>query len=138
RKELHRSAAEAIEAGPAQERDQALALLAHHWEQGGRADKAGPYYLAAARHATERYAYEDAERLYRGYFRLVEEPSPESIAARNELGDKVLQLQGRNQEALREHEQALSEARRLGVRALEGESLLALGLVCRLTGRMDA
>jgi serine/threonine protein kinase/predicted ATPase len=137
RAELHRAAAEAIELRFAEKRDEHLAALGLHWEQAGETEKARACYLEGARRATERYAHEEAERLYRGYLRLVEQPDAESIAVRNELGEKVLRLQGRNDEALREHERSLSEARRIGSRALEGDSLRGLGLVCRILGRPD-
>lgn len=134
---LHRGAAEAIEAILMPEHRDLLGELGRHWEAAGERSKAAGSYLPAARDAAARYAHQEAERLYRAYLRLVEEPSLESIAARNELGENVLEVSGRNDAALIEHQQALFDARQIGARAREVESLRRLGEVHRNIGRQE-
>jgi predicted ATPase len=135
RKRLHAAAAQGIEARSGREPVEQMAALGHHWERAGGIERARECYLAAARSARDRYAHGEAERLYRAYLGLVEEPTSESIAARNELGDKVLELQGRVAEARTEHERSLSEARRLGDRHGEATSLRGLGTICWRTAQ---
>ncbi|MBI2569840.1 MAG: tetratricopeptide repeat protein [Candidatus Schekmanbacteria bacterium] len=111
-------------------------LLAEHWEQAGERERARTCYLTAARRAAAGFAHEEAERMYRAYLRLVDAPSPESVAARNELGEKVLLMRGRGEEAIAEHELAVGEARRLGERRLEAEGLRLQGFVYWRNGQM--
>jgi predicted ATPase len=137
RQKLHRAAAEAVETCDVKERDEHLASLGHHWEQAGEAEKARPCYLAAARQAKRRYAHREAERLYRAYQRLVEEPTRESIEARNEFGADILSLQGQNQEALEQLGQACEEARAMGDLTGHGAALVRMGRVHRNVGRIE-
>jgi eukaryotic-like serine/threonine-protein kinase len=137
RHELHRAAAEALEELPAAELQEIAAELGHHWEVAGEGEKAARYYLPAARRAVERYSHEEAERLYRAYLRLVASPAPESVEARLELGEKVLDLQGRSEEALAEYALAREEARGLGERRLEGTALRWLGWLKLQTGKSE-
>jgi serine/threonine protein kinase/predicted ATPase len=136
---LHRRAAEAIlavlGAASSNEWDEHLAELGEHWERAGEPVRAQASYLGGARKAAQRYAHAEAEKLYRAALRLVDEPTPESVAARNEFAETVLRIQGRNDEARAEHERALEEARRIGAYAQEGESLRALGRFGLFTGR---
>jgi serine/threonine protein kinase/tetratricopeptide (TPR) repeat protein len=136
RAELHRTAALAIDAQRVRG-DGQLAVLAYHWERAGQTQKARDCYLSAARVCLGRYERGEAERLYRAYLALVEQPTPETIAARNELAVEVLALQGRNQEALPMHQQALNEAQLIG--DLEGQAMSLLGMtaVYRDTGHME-
>jgi tetratricopeptide (TPR) repeat protein len=94
-------------------------------------------YLAAARNATRQYAHGDAERLYRDYLRLVSEPTGESIQARNDLVLQVLQVQGRSREGLQEQMLAVKEARQLGDRSAEVQSIRFLGAMCKDLGRVE-
>ena len=126
RRELHRAAAEAFEARPADEREHRLDALGNHGEQAGDPVRARACYLEGARRAVKRYALEEAERLYRAALRLMEASSLESIVARNELGERVLLPHGRNHEASLEQECAFLDARRLRPRALEADSLRLL------------
>jgi serine/threonine protein kinase/predicted ATPase len=137
RRELHRAAAEALEAGPPLRRETQLAVLGHHWQEAGAVANARPYYLAAARKADRAYANGEAERLYRRYLQLVETPQPESIAARIELG-KGLANQGRSLLAIQECATALAQARETGDRLAELRSLLQLGVVHRYIGQLEA
>ena len=65
-RELHRHAAEAILVVRGED-DAHLTALARHFYRAGALEEARPYFLAAARHAEERDAREEAERLYRAY-----------------------------------------------------------------------
>ncbi|MFC1850178.1 tetratricopeptide repeat protein, partial [candidate division CSSED10-310 bacterium] len=94
------------------------------------------YYLAGARQARKRFMIDQAERLYRSYLQLVEAPSSESIKARNEFGEKVLQLQGKFDLARDEHLTALDHAQKAGDKSGEGASLRALGALYRETGEV--
>jgi predicted ATPase len=127
RARLHRSAAEALEelGGPEEEPP---ARLGHHWEHAGEPAKAAGYYLAGARNARLRYANAESVRLYRAYLALAGQPSAETVAARNELGN-TLRISGRMTEAAEEHRRALEEAALLGDLRAEGESAESLGRV---------
>ncbi|MFN7973167.1 MAG: tetratricopeptide repeat protein [Acidobacteriota bacterium] len=111
--------------------------LGAHWERAGRTAAARTCYLSAATRAVGRYALAEAEGLYRAYLRLCEGPTPESVAARNELGSQVLQFRGLTAEALAEHGRALVEAREIGDAAGEGRSLMELAHLHRVTGQME-
>ncbi|MFC1853738.1 tetratricopeptide repeat protein, partial [candidate division CSSED10-310 bacterium] len=129
RKLLHRMAAKNMEALFAGTRDAHLADLAFHWVEAGEVSKARFYYLEGARLARDRYAYGEAERLYLEFLSRIEKPDLESINVRNELGATVYYSQGRNKEALIQHEQELKEAQALQARSAEAKSLLSLGAV---------
>jgi tetratricopeptide (TPR) repeat protein len=138
RRELHRSAAELIEARmPAQEQPP-HAQLAHHWQRAGEPDRARHHALAGARAAGARYAQDEAERLYRAYLSVVERPTRESIEARNELGHQILRDRGRLREAIVEQEIAVREARDIADRAAEGRSLHRLGMLHGDVGEVEA
>ncbi len=137
RRRVHLAVARAIEEVFGKNRQDYLAKLGYHWEQAGRVKKARDCYLAGARAAVKRYGHAEAEQAYRAYLRLVTKPTEESIEARNELGEKVLQLRGRSRETEMEHSRALEEARGIGARALEARSMMALGVVHWMTGRMQ-
>ena len=135
RRELHRDVAMAIERRPGADDGADLAARAHHWQMAGDKHRARPLYLAAARHAAGAYAHEEAERLYRTYLELA--TPPDSIAARNELGERILCVRGRLDDALAQHDAALAEARQCGDGPAEIASLLARGRVHRMAGRME-
>jgi tetratricopeptide (TPR) repeat protein len=137
RPDLHRAAAEAIEAVHGGERERFLAELGQHWELAGEIGRAWECYLAAARHETARYAHAEAERLYRAALALPRQPDAESVEARRELGAEVLSIRGRNEEALAELLQALAEARRLRLTLAEARCLQSLGAVCYELGRLE-
>jgi serine/threonine protein kinase/tetratricopeptide (TPR) repeat protein len=131
RRLLHLAAARAIASelreAPAQERGRHLAGLASHWAQAGDAAQARECFLAAARAARDRYAFEDAERLYGRYLQLVEGVTAESVHARLELAWDVLRTHGRSPRAAEELRPALDQARGLGDLALEGLIATRLG-----------
>ena len=128
RRELHLSAAKAIELRAGKDRPEALSVLGHHFERAGLASRARECYLGGARFAVARFAHAEAEQQYRAYLSLVDEPGAESVAARNELGGDLM-LQGRPDDAIAQHERAIDDARRVGDRAAEASSLQALAKV---------
>ena len=134
RAELHRRASQAIERCCAGRLDAHLTALGRHWEQAGEPDRARPYYLASARRALKNDAHGEAKQLYNSYLELVTTPGPESIAARNELGHRVLLYRGELAEAATQHELALSDALSLGLRAAEGASRHGLGQIHKSLG----
>jgi tetratricopeptide (TPR) repeat protein len=136
---LHREVAEALaEAGRSDAEEPALlGALGHHWEQAGEAERARGCYLGAARAMVTRHATAEAERLYRAYLRLMGEVSAQGIGVRNELGRRILSIQGRPEEARAEHRAALEEAERLGDRHAQGESLAGLAHTFWKTGDFD-
>jgi tetratricopeptide (TPR) repeat protein len=135
--DLHRRAAEGIEAVYAEDLDGREVELGRHWQRAGEPDHARRYYLAGARKAVERYAHSEARRLYRAYFKLTADPTPESVIVRYELARDVLEVQGRSQEALQEHFKVLDEAMKIGDRDSEALGLLGLGRVHAATGRAE-
>ncbi len=136
RPQLHRTIARSMERLFLQDRELRFAELAWHWRQAGNQEKAREFYLAAARRARDRYAQEEAEHLYGSFLELSEQPSPERVAAANELGRRVLGIQGRYEEAVVQHQQALADARQLADSRLEASSLECLGWVYFVQGAM--
>jgi eukaryotic-like serine/threonine-protein kinase len=141
RKQLHRAAAMRLEGAgelqPASQRDESLAVLGQHWDRAGAPEKARQYYLAAARRAASRYAYGEAERCYRAFLALVQQPTSESVLARNELARDVLVPPGRNPEARLEYGRALQEATSLQDWPARGTSLSGLAELHYVAGRSD-
>ncbi|MFN7973525.1 MAG: tetratricopeptide repeat protein [Acidobacteriota bacterium] len=135
RRELHRAVADAIE--ELFGRDGLLAALGHHREQAGQTEEARRAYSDAAHRALGAFAHEEAERLYRACLALSSGPSPLDVAVRNALGERVLQLRGRMEEAALLHRQALDEARALGLTNQQGLSIRSLAHVLRHNGRME-
>jgi serine/threonine protein kinase/tetratricopeptide (TPR) repeat protein len=135
--ELHRAAAVAGERRWEREPEEHLAELGHHWERAGEIRRARDMYLQGARVARSRHALGEARRLYEAYLAMVPEPDAESVAARNELAHDVFRLQGQPTEAISVHRQALAEARSLGDRGAEAETLRMLGSSHQDIGRLD-
>ncbi|MFN7975158.1 MAG: tetratricopeptide repeat protein [Acidobacteriota bacterium] len=125
RRQIHRAVADAVEIVLGAEGF--LAMLGHHREHAGQAEEARAAYLAGARQAMALHAHEEAERLYRAYLRLVEQPTQQSIDARCELGYRVLAVRGRTKDAEIELAATLDEARRTGNHAAEAAALRYLG-----------
>jgi serine/threonine protein kinase/tetratricopeptide (TPR) repeat protein len=135
RRQLHRRAAEVMEAEISRSQGH-LAALGEHWEWAGIEARAAECYLAAARKSAARFALSEAERLFRHALRLLPAPSADSVRARNELAREVLWALGRNAEASAEHRLALEEARVLGDAAGQCASLRGLSTTLRATGRL--
>ncbi len=137
RRKLHRRAAEALEERQAHRQDAPLAVLGQHWEEANDPVRARTYYLAGARQARHLHAYGEAEQLYHNYLRLVDEPNVRSVDSRNDLARDILYAQGRNPEAIEQHEIALREAVRLGDLNAQAQCLRGLATVYRGTGQLD-
>ncbi|MFC1852288.1 tetratricopeptide repeat protein [candidate division CSSED10-310 bacterium] len=137
RPQLHRDAAQAIEALFAETRIEHLAELGQHWAAAGELNKARDCYLAGARRAKDRYSLTEAEHLYRAYLALVEKPAVEVVSAYIELGENVLHVQGRHREALVEHQQALELAEKTGDRFEIARSTVCLGKDNLRLGHLD-
>lgn len=135
--DLHRRAAQAIEEIYAEDVDTQATALGRHWQRAGRADEARRYFLEGARKAAERYAHGEAKRLYRAYFKLTKDPTDESVVVHYEFALRVLETQGRFDEALEEHRRVIDEAQRLGDRASEALGHLGLGRSNWYMGRFD-
>ncbi|MFN7974188.1 MAG: tetratricopeptide repeat protein [Acidobacteriota bacterium] len=134
RRALHRKAAEVIARSfPAQATTEP-GTLAHHWEEAGEPLLARPHYLAGARLALTRHDLVEAEKLYVRHLALFAEPTAGAVSARNELGERVLQMSGRERQALDEHRRALDEARSLGDASLEARSRSGLARASAATG----
>ena len=63
RRALHARVAEALEARHAEHLDEAVEILAHHFEQGAVWPKAAAYFMSAAGRAKQRYTYSTALEL---------------------------------------------------------------------------
>ncbi|MEW6731685.1 MAG: tetratricopeptide repeat protein [Acidobacteriota bacterium] len=134
---LHRAAANSIESIYPDSLNEWLTELGQHWQEAGEKEKALPYYLKGARQAAARYAYVEAERLYRAYLALVETPTVESVEVHNELSSKIFWYAGRMQEAIAEKECALAQARILGDLAGQSASLHGLANIYRTLEQLD-
>jgi predicted ATPase len=134
---LHLLAAQAIEAVHHGDLERHLAALGRHYRRAGLPDKARPCYLAAAREAAARYAHTEAKRHYRSYFKLVTDPTAESVVARYELARDVHEPRGDFSRALDEHARVIEEAQLLGDAGTEALGHLGLGRVAWVAGRHD-
>jgi class 3 adenylate cyclase/predicted ATPase len=135
RKELHRSAAEALETS-AKERSHAPATLAYHWERAGEPVRAIGYHLAAADAAEavsgliEALGHVDAAvRLAEGVESDIDEPG--LVLRRAELHDHL----GNAAAARSDAERVLAAARLRRDRHLELRALEELGSI--LAGAVD-
>lgn len=137
RRRLHRAAAALIEGLFAGAREQFMPLLAHHYEQAGDRGPARSCYLAAAQRAAGRFAHGEAERLYRGYLGLVDQPTGESVSVRNFLASEVLHQRGDLKQAAEEHDRALSDGKRIGDVSGQGIALRGLATIYWETGFMQ-
>jgi tetratricopeptide (TPR) repeat protein len=117
-----------------------VAMLARHWEKAGSLTLAAQAYLEGANLARSRYAnllaneyYSKALALYRQGAELTGE---ERIQALHHQGD-VLQVLGKNDEALAAFRAMLAEAWRLDLRAKGGAAHSRIGRLYRDTGRLE-
>ncbi|MBN2383339.1 tetratricopeptide repeat protein [bacterium] len=131
----HNRVADEIERSYPLKLDEYYAALGHHWEMAAHSEKARTYYLQAAHHMAKQYAYGEAERLFRHSLRLSDAPSECSVKTRNALAGTVLQVQGRNNEALAEHQRALEEALELGNQLLQAQTMVNLGTTSWYLGK---
>jgi class 3 adenylate cyclase/tetratricopeptide (TPR) repeat protein len=134
---LHYRAAEAIQIVHEDDLDGHAAVLARHFRRADAPDAARVYFLRAARLAAGRWAHAEAKRMYRGYLKLVLEPTPESIIARYELARDVLEVAGEIARARDEHGQVIAEAQQLGDKGSEALGWLGLGRVRWAVGDLE-
>ena len=120
--------------------EETLSMLARHLELGGSATRAAAAYLVAADVARARYANTKATEHYRRALAMIDagaEVDAEShLTALHHLGD-VLQVLGRNDEALATFRHMLTVAYRLDMRARGGAAHGRIGRLHRDTGRLD-
>jgi tetratricopeptide (TPR) repeat protein len=117
-----------------------MGMLARHQEQAGLVVQAAATYLDAAHLARERYANGKASEYYvkgLGLLRDGAEGSTEQqLRALHHFGD-VLQVLGRNDEALDCFNEMLVRAFRLNLRAKGGAAHGRIGRLFRDTGRLE-
>ncbi len=112
-------------------------LLASHFERGGVTRRAGRFWLEAADQARARFANARAASSYeRGLGFLGLEDEVRQLDALHNLGD-VLQLAGRNEDALQAFQRMRQIAFRLDLRAKGGVAHNRLGRVYRAIGHLD-
>ncbi len=120
--------------------EETLAMLARHLELGRSSTRAAGAYLEAADVARSLYANAKATEHYRRALAMIDdgaEVDAEShLTALHHLGD-VLQVLGRNDEALKTFRQMLTIAYRLDMRARGGAAHGRIGRLFRDTGRLD-
>jgi tetratricopeptide (TPR) repeat protein len=134
RRELHRAAAEALEAAVPDEAVP-LAALAHQWEQAGERERARDRFLAAARRAVRQTILDEAGSAYARFLALAE-PGAERAEARRELAERVLMVQGRYRQAAEEATLAASEALEIPDRREWLRCLVLLGRIQGVLGQM--
>lgn len=117
-----------------------VGMLARHQEQAGLVVQAAATYLEAADLARSRYANTKAAEYYvRGLTILrdgAEGSTEQQLRALHHYGD-VLQVQGKNDEALDAFNEMLARAYRLDLRSKGGAAHSRIGRLYRDTGRLD-
>ncbi|AKF06917.1 ATP-binding protein [Sandaracinus amylolyticus] len=112
-------------------------MLATHYERGGAPRKAAEYFLAAGDRARARYANAKAADYYaRGLELLGEEDVVGRLEAYHHQGD-VLQLAGRNEEAIASFRKMLEIAWRLDFKSKGGAAHNRIGRVYRAIGQLE-
>lgn len=139
---FHRTFAEWLElrlfsSGEAERAEEHCEMLATHYERGGAARKAGEYFLAAGDRARERYANAKAADYYaRGLPLLGDDDVVRRLEAFHHQGD-VLQLAGRNEEAIASFRAMLEIAWCLDLKAKGGAAHNRIGRVYRAIGQLE-
>lgn len=137
RKHLHKIAAKTIESDFQDRLVEFSAQLGFHWMNVGNHKKAREYYLIAAKNAMSQYALKDAEELYKSYLSLVDEVTLESVKVRAVLGERVLRIRAKTDEALKMQQQAAHEAKMLGHMQLETDLFSSIGTIKWQIGEVD-
>jgi tetratricopeptide (TPR) repeat protein len=133
----HLIVAEWLEYRLAERAEEQCELLAHHFEEGGLPSKAAAYYLLAGDKARARYANSKAAEYYsRGLDLLGDQDRNRKIDALHHYGD-VLQLAGKNDEALQAFRDMLDIAFKLDLKAKGGAAHNRIGRLHRAVGRLD-
>lgn len=117
-----------------------IGMLAHHQEQAGDVVQSAATYLDAADLARERYANAKAAEYYEKGLSMLrdgaEGSSDQQLRALHHFGD-VLQVLGRNDEALDCFHEMLVRSYRLDLRAKGGAAHGRIGRLYRETGRLE-
>ncbi len=133
----HRRVAEWLEFRLHERTEEAFELLATHYEQGDAPTHAANYYLMVGDRARDRYANVKAAQYYeRGLALLGEQDVVRRIDALHNYGD-VLQLLGRNDEALTAFRGMLQLAYRLDLKSKGGAAHNRIGRVYRAIGHLE-
>lgn len=136
-KRYHRAVAEWLELRLPDRGEEASELLGGHYERGGSELQAAYYYLAAGDRARERYANAKAADFYeKGLALLGDADVVRQLDAHHHHGD-VLQLLGRNEEALLAFRKMLSLAYRLDSKPKGGAAHNRIGRVFRAIGQLE-
>lgn len=133
----HRRVAEWLELRLEERSEEAAELLGQHYEFGGALHEAGLYYLSAGDRARVRFANAKAADYYERGLRLLGEAAVvRRLAAEHDYGD-VLQLLGRNEEALGAFRRMLALAYRLDLKAKGGAAHNRIGRLYRAIGQLE-
>ncbi len=133
----HMVVAEWLEFRLAESAEEQCEVLAGHFEAGGARRKAGHYFLMAADRARSRYANAKAAEYYgKGLALIGEEDVPQRLDALHHHGD-VLQLAGRNDDALASFRQMLVIAYRLDLKSKGGAAHNRIGRLYRAIGQLE-
>lgn len=133
----HRRIAEWLEFRLEERGEEALEMLAQHYELGGAEREAAHYYLAAGDRARARFANAKAADYYeRGLELLGDRDVVRRIDAEHNYGD-VLQLLGRNEEAIVAFRRMLALAYRLDLKSKGGAAHNRIGRVYRAIGQLE-
>jgi tetratricopeptide (TPR) repeat protein len=140
-KRFHRAIADWLSFKPhVRTHEEYMGMLARHQEQAGLLVQAAATYLDAAHLARERYANAKASEYYvkgLGILRDGAEGSTEQqLRALHHYGD-VLQVLGKNDEALDAFNEMLVRAYRLDLKSKGGAAHSRIGRLYRETGRLD-
>lgn len=140
-KRFHKAIADWLSFKPhVRSHEEYMGMLARHQEQAGLVVQAAATYLDAAHLARERYANAKASEYYikgLGILRDGAEGSTEQqLRALHHYGD-VLQVLGKNDEALDAFNEMLVRAYRLDLKSKGGAAHSRIGRLYRDTGRLD-
>ncbi|MCB9633674.1 MAG: tetratricopeptide repeat protein [Sandaracinus sp.] len=133
----HRVVAEWLDLKLPMRGEEQLEMLANHYEEGGLDQRAGLLYLDAGDRARARYANVKAAESYeRGLELLGEGQMRRRLDALHGYGD-VLQLAGRNDDALNAFREMLGHAFRLDQKSKGGVAHNRIGRLFRSIGHLD-
>jgi len=133
----HRRVAEWLEFRLHDRGEEAFELLATHYEEGDAPAHAASYYLMAADRARARFANAKAADVYEKGLGLLEgQDIVRRIDALHNYGD-VLQLLGRNEEALESFEAMRRLAYRLDLKSKGGAAHNRIGRLYRAIGQLE-
>ena len=134
---FHLVFAEWLETRGAASTEEHCEMLAHHYARGGAPRKAGEFYVLAGDRARDRYANGKAQGYYEtGLPLLGEEDVVRRIDALHNHGD-VLQLSGKNEQAITVFRKVQELAFRLDLKSKGGVAHNRIGRVYRAVGQLD-